>query len=88
MTATLTLDDAGRLLLPDEALRVLGMKPGARLQADVTPNRIQILEEQLVVNEGVVEDGILLLPRFGLPMDAAAAVRADRDALADRALRK
>jgi|GEM_PF-3393402 len=43
MTATLTLDDAGRLLLPDAALRLLGVKPGERLRADVTPNRIEIL---------------------------------------------
>ncbi len=43
MTATLTLDDAGRLVLPAAALRLLGMKPGERLRADVTPNRIEIL---------------------------------------------
>jgi bifunctional DNA-binding transcriptional regulator/antitoxin component of YhaV-PrlF toxin-antitoxin module len=43
MTATLTLDEAGRLVLPDAALLLLGMKPGERLRADVTPNRIEIL---------------------------------------------
>ena len=43
MTATLTLDDAGRLLLPDAALRLLGLRPGEHLRADVTPNRIEIL---------------------------------------------
>lgn len=43
MTATLTLDDAGRLLLPDAALRLLGMKPGECLRVDVMPHRIEIL---------------------------------------------
>lgn len=43
MTATLTMDDAGRLLLPDAALDLLGLKPGEHLRADVTPNRIEIL---------------------------------------------
>jgi len=86
MDATLSLDEAGRLVLPDEALRVLGIKPGDQVRADVSPNRIEICPEPPLVAEGVIENGVLVMARQGIPMDAAAAVRADRDALEDRTL--
>jgi hypothetical protein len=34
----------------------------------------------------VIENGVLVMARQGSPIDAAAAVRAERDSLADRAL--
>jgi bifunctional DNA-binding transcriptional regulator/antitoxin component of YhaV-PrlF toxin-antitoxin module len=74
MNATLSLDEAGRLVLPNTTLRVLGMKPGDQVRADVSPNRIDICPEPLV------------MARQGIRMDATAAVRADRDSLAERAL--
>jgi len=86
MNATLSLDAAGRLVLPDNALRVLGMKPGDQVRADVSPNRIEICPEPPVMEEGVIENGVLVMPRQGFPMDAAAAVRAERDSLAERSL--
>jgi bifunctional DNA-binding transcriptional regulator/antitoxin component of YhaV-PrlF toxin-antitoxin module len=86
MNATLSLDEAGRLVLPNNALRLLGMKPGDQVRADVSPNRIDICPEPPVVSEGVIEKGVLVMARQNIPMDAASAVRADRDALADRSL--
>jgi bifunctional DNA-binding transcriptional regulator/antitoxin component of YhaV-PrlF toxin-antitoxin module len=86
MNASLSLDEAGRLVLPDNALRVLGMKPGDQVRADVSPNRIDICPEPPVVSEGVIENGVLVMPRQRIHMDAAAAVRADRDALAERSI--
>ena len=86
MNATLSLDAAGRLVLPNSALQVLGIKPGDEVRADVSPNRIEICPEPPVVSEGVIENGVLVMARQGIPMDAAAAVRAERDALADRSL--
>ena len=83
---TLSLDAAGRLVLPDNALRVLGMKPGDQVRADVSPNRIEICQESPLMSEGVIENGVFVMARQGIPMDAAAAVRAERDALADRSL--
>lgn len=88
MTATLTIDPAGRIVLPDALKRVFGAEPGTRLQADVTSDRIEIVKELPVVTEGIVEDGVLLLPRLGVKLDAAAALRADRDEQAERALRR
>lgn len=86
MIADLSLDDAGRLVLPSSALRLLGMKPGDQVRADVSLNRIDICPEPPVMAEGVIENGVLVMARQGIPMDAAAAVRADRDSLADRSL--
>ncbi len=88
MTATFTLDEAGRIILPEALGRVFGAEPGLRLRAEVTPDRIEIVKDVPVITEGVLENGVLVLPKLGIPMDAAAAVRAERDALADRALRK
>lgn len=85
MNATLSLDEAGRLVLPSTALKVLGMKPGDQVRADVSPNRIDICPEPRVVSQGITENGVLVIARQGYRMDAAAAVRADRDELADRA---
>lgn len=86
MDATLSLDEAGRLVLPTIALKVLGMKPGDQVRADVSPNRIDICQEPPVMAQGVIEGGVLVMARQGIPMDAATAVRADRDAQAERAL--
>ena len=88
MTAMRTVDEAGRLVLPDAAMRVLGTKPGEQLRADVTPNRIDILPEPPLVTETIIERGVLVLAPTGIAADVAAAVRADRDALAERALRR
>lgn len=85
MNATLSLDEAGRLVIPNNALRVLGIKPGDQVLADVSPNRIDICPEPPVIAEGVIENGVLVLARQNIRMDAGAAVRADRDTLAERA---
>ncbi len=74
------------MVLPNTALRVLGIRPGDQVRADVSPNRIDIRPEPPVMAEGVIENGVLVMARQGIRMDAAAAVRADRDSQADRAL--
>ena len=38
------------------------------------------------MTQGVIENGVLVMARQGIKIDAAAAVRAERDALAERAL--
>lgn len=79
MNATVSLDEAGRLVLPSNALRLLGMKPGDQIRADFSPNRIDFCPEPPVVSEGVTENGVLVMGRERIPMDAAA--RAYRDAV-------
>ncbi|MEQ1935183.1 MAG: hypothetical protein ABL962_15085 [Fimbriimonadaceae bacterium] len=46
------------------------------------------MKDMPVVTAGVLENGVLVLPRLGIKMDAAAAIRAERDELAERALRR
>jgi bifunctional DNA-binding transcriptional regulator/antitoxin component of YhaV-PrlF toxin-antitoxin module len=88
MTATITIDEAGQINLPDALKRVFDAAPGDRLRAEVTSDRIEIVKETPVVTQGELENGVLVLPRLGVKMDAAAAIRADRDGQAERALRK
>ncbi len=86
MTATITIDKAGQILLPESVKHVFGAKPGSRLRAEVTADRIEIVKEVPEVTEGVIEKGVLVLPRLGIKVDAGEAVRADRDWQAKRAL--
>lgn len=86
MTATLTIDEAGQINLPEALKRVFGVEPGVRLRAEVTSDRIELVKDMPVVTEGVLENGVLLLPRLGIKMDAGAAIRADREEQAERPL--
>ncbi len=88
MTATFTIDDTGQINLPDALKRVFGAEPGVRLRAEVTSDRIEIVKDIPLVTEGVLENGVLVLPKLGIKMDAGAAIRADRDEQAERALRR
>lgn len=86
MTATVTVNEAGQLDLPESVVRVFGLRPGVKLRAEATADRIEILKDPPVVTEGVLEDGILILPRMGLKMDAAEAVNEVREEQAGRSL--
>lgn len=88
MTATFTIDDAGQIILPDALKRIFGVEPGVRLRAEVTSDRIEIVKDIPVVTEGVLENGVLVLPKLGIKMDAGTAIRADRNEQAERALRR
>lgn len=86
MTATFILDETGQIILPESLQRVFGAGPGVRVRAEVTADRIEIVKDVPVISEGVVENGVLLLPRLGQKMDVGAAIRAERDEQAERAL--
>jgi hypothetical protein len=47
-----------------------------------------MIDDVSEVTTGELENGVLVVPKLGIKMDAAAAVRAERDALAERALRR
>ena len=83
MTATLTIDDAGQIILPEALKRVFGVEPGVRLRAEVTSDRIEIVKDIPVVTETArSSSGRLVLARTGIAVDAAKAVREERDAFA------
>jgi bifunctional DNA-binding transcriptional regulator/antitoxin component of YhaV-PrlF toxin-antitoxin module len=89
MNATLTIDDAGRINLPQALKEVFGVKPGIQLRAEVTANRIEIVKDIEVVKvTSRSPSGLLILAPTGVAMNTAKAVREERDELANRALRR
>jgi bifunctional DNA-binding transcriptional regulator/antitoxin component of YhaV-PrlF toxin-antitoxin module len=89
MTATITIDEAGQILLPEAVKHIFGAEPGARLLAEVTADRIEIVKDIPVVSETTrSSSGRLVLAPTGIVTNVAKAIRQERDELADRALRK
>jgi bifunctional DNA-binding transcriptional regulator/antitoxin component of YhaV-PrlF toxin-antitoxin module len=87
MTATLTIDESGQIELPDQLRRIFGVKPGVRVRAEVTPDRIEIVKDIPEASKTTRSpSGRLVLAPTGVRMDSASAVREERDALANRAL--
>lgn len=83
MTHAITIDSAGRIVLPIDVRRRLNLGPGSRLTLDVVAQRIE-LTPQPEIDEGLhVSPGKrTVLKPSGQPFDAASAVRAERDAQA------
>lgn len=67
MTATITINEAGQINLPEALSRVFGLKPGVRVQAEVTLGKIEIVQEVPEISKGVMEKGVLVLPRTSRP---------------------
>jgi len=84
MTETITIGESGEIKLPEAAKRVFGARPGDRLRAEVTADRIELVKDVPEISQGVIEKGVLVMPRVNLQMDAGAAVRADREDRANR----
>jgi len=90
MKAELTLDSAGRIVLPSAVRRALNLSAGSRLRLDVVAQRIELTPAP---DTDTDTDTVLeveagkrtVLRATGKVSSAAAAVRAERDALADRA---
>ena len=81
MTQPITMDQAGRIVLPKEVRRRLNLQPGARLMLDVVAQRIELTPEPQADAELQVTAGRRTVLRpTGKAFDAAAATRAERDA--------
>ncbi len=58
MTATLTVDEAGQINLPESLRRVFDAEPGVPLRAEVTKDRIVIVKDYgPQVIDGELENG-------------------------------
>ncbi len=85
MTATLNLDESGRLLLPAPIVRMLGMRPGVEVKVEVTPGRIELLKDpegDLPLITELSPDGTLLFPAGVKPLSAetiVSAIKVDRE---------
>lgn len=87
MSEAATIDKAGRISLPSDVRRRLNLRPGSRLRVDVVAERIELTPE-VEAPALVRKDGRLVLAASGARVDAAAAVRAERDALAEGRARR
>lgn len=86
MAHTITIDQAGRVVLPAELRRQLNLVAGAQLRVEVVAQRLELTPQPAVAmpDFGRSTSGRPVLPAGGGPFDAAAATRAERDAQAGR----
>lgn len=85
MSHAITMDQAGRIVLPKEVRRRLHLEPGARLTLDVVAQRIELTPEPQGSAELQQTAGRRMVLRpTGKAFDAAAATRAERDAQSRR----
>lgn len=87
-SATTTLDSTGRVVLPSEVRKRLRLATGARFSVEVVSERIELTLEAPPEPALVRKAGRLVLAAGAEPLDAAAAVRAERQAQATRARRR
>ena len=77
MSQTITMDQAGRIVLPMAVRRRLNLAPGARLMLDVVAQRIELTPEPQAEAALLVTAGRRTVLRpTGKAFDAAAATRA------------
>jgi AbrB family looped-hinge helix DNA binding protein len=83
MNLDITMDNAGRIVLPSAVRRLLNLTAGSRLTLDVVAQRIELtpLPDTHDALKIVPGKRTVLRPA-GRSFDAAAAVRAERDAQA------
>jgi AbrB family looped-hinge helix DNA binding protein len=87
-SSTTTLDSTGRIVLPSEVRKLLRLEAGARFSVEVVAERIELTLEAPAEPAVVRKAGRLVLAATGEPLDAAAAIRAQRQAQAARAQRR
>ena len=85
---TTTLDSTGRVVLPSEVRRRLGLAPGTRFNVEVVAERIELTPEAPPEPAVVRKAGRLVLAAAGEPLNAAGAIRAERRMQAARARRR
>ena len=89
MSQTITIDQAGRIVLPKEVRNRLNLGPGTRLMLEVVAQRIELTPQPQADAELVVTPGKRTVLRpTGKAFDAAAATRAEREAQARRGSRE
>lgn len=85
MKTALTVDSAGRVVLPSEARRRLNLRAGSRLLLSIVAERIELTPEaQADAPLVMAPSKRKVLPPTGERLDAAAAVREERAAQARR----
>lgn len=86
MGHTITVDEAGRVVLPAALRRALNLVAGSQLRVEIVAQRLELTPQPMTPAPalGRSASGRPVLPAGGGPFDAAAATRAERDAEAAR----
>jgi len=85
MSTPVTLDSAGRIVLPSEVRRRLNLTTGSRLQLAVVAERIELTPEADAEPDFKLSPaGRKILKATGTSFDASAATRSERTAQARR----
>ena len=85
MKDAISVDRAGRVVLPSEVRRQLNLRPGSRLRIAVIAERIELTPESEAEPALVTTPGKRkVLKRTGATFDAAEATRIERDTQARR----
>jgi AbrB family looped-hinge helix DNA binding protein len=79
MTATITIDAAGRLVLPKAMRDRLHLCGGTQLRAHIVADKIELTPEP-DADVRIERRGKRLVIVGGPPVDAVAAIKADREA--------
>jgi AbrB family looped-hinge helix DNA binding protein len=88
MKATLTVDKAGRIVLPKKIRDSMHLTAGTKLEAELVGGRLQITVEDEEDPPFKMVDGIMVILGGGpTPGGLAKAIREERDAMTDRTKR-
>jgi len=89
MSTTILMDASGRLVLPKGIRERLNLTSGASLRAEVIAGRIELTPVESSEPASLsCKGGITVLKRTGAKVDAATAVSAERNSLAERGSRR
>jgi len=89
MTATLIINEDGKIDLPEDMRLVFGVKAGLKIKAEFSADRIELVKDiQTESKTTRSASGRLVVAPTSVRMDAAMAVCAERDALSGRSLKR
>jgi AbrB family looped-hinge helix DNA binding protein len=89
MSTTISVDANGRVVLPKGIRERLNLTSGSSMRVEVVAGRIELTPvESAGASQMSRKGGIMVLKRTGAKVDAAAAVAAEREALAERGSRR
>jgi len=89
VSTPITIDSAGRVLLPSAVRRRLNLRPGSQLIVDIVAERIELTPASSPEPELIsAASGRKVLKPTGEAFDAAGATRAERQAMARRGKRR
>ena len=87
MQVTITIDGAGRVVIPKPLRDRFRLHAGAKLQVEAVGDHVELTPERPAGGSALVsKGGLLVVPSGGVAFDAAAAVESDRDDREDNLL--